>query len=218
MSRRLRRASVREFLDRLLDEAQGPARLSLIRMLDGTALEIRGHSRDRQAGYGFGTGRKSKGYKLHALLDAAGSLVDWRITPMKGSEQAMAARMLAQTDQLMYVVADGGYDSRVLHQIVRSKGGQFVAPRQHPGKGLGHRRRDPGRLRSIDLLEGPSLFGRALMGARAAIERFFGNADNHAEGLGELPAWVRTHRRVRNWVHAKLIINAVRIALNQKSP
>jgi hypothetical protein len=67
------------------------------------------------------------------------------------------------------------------------------------------------------MLEGPSPFGRALLRSRGLIERFFGNADSRAEGLGELPAWVRTHRRVRNWVHAKLIINAVRIAALRKA-
>src|SRR5262245_45870777 len=36
MSRRLRRASMRMFLDRLLGQAQGPARLTLVRVVDGT--------------------------------------------------------------------------------------------------------------------------------------------------------------------------------------
>lgn len=217
MSRRLRAPSIRAFMDELLQEAQGPMRLSMIRVLDGTAFEIRGHSQDRQAGYGFGTSRKSKGYKLHVLLDAGCGLVDWRIAPMNVSEQAIAERMLLGVDELLYVVGDGGYDSRFLYQIVRSKGGQMVAPRQRPGTGLGHQRKEPGRLRSIALIEGPSPFGRAVLAARKAIERFFGNADSHAEALGELPAWVRTHRRVERWVHAKLIINAVRIALNRQA-
>lgn len=213
MSRRLRRESVRVFLNLLLQKAQGIVRLSLVRVIDGTALEIRGHSKDRQAGYGFGTSRKSKGYKLHLLLDGTSTIVGWRVAPMDVSEKAMASRLLLGTDELMYVVADGNYDSRNLHQIVRAKGGQLVAPRKDPKAGLGHRRREPGRLRSMQLLESPTRFGRDLLHARAAIERFFGNADSHSEALGELPAWVRTHRRVRLWVHAKLIINAVRIKL-----
>lgn len=122
MSRRLRAPSIRAFMDELLQEAQGPMRLSMIRVLDGTAFEIRGHSQDRQAGYGFGTSRKSKGYKLHVLLDAGCGLVDWRIAPMNVSEQAIAERMLLGVDELLYVVGDGGYDSRFLYQIVRSKG------------------------------------------------------------------------------------------------
>jgi hypothetical protein len=45
------------------------------------------------------------------------------------------------------------------------------------------------------------------------VERFSAHADGHAEGLCELPSWVRTHRRVRLRVHAKLIINATRLQL-----
>lgn len=94
-----------------------------------------------------------------------------------------------------------------------SRGGQLVAPRRRTARDLGHTRHAPGRLRSIAMLEGPSPFGRELLRARSVIERFFGHADSHAEALGERPAWVRTHRRVRAWVHAKLIINAVPIRL-----
>ena len=212
MSRRLRRDSVRLFLDRLLEHAQGPARLTLVQIVDGTALEIRGHSKDRQAGYGFGSGRKAKGYKLHLLLDSAGAIVQWRIAPMNVNEKVMALRMVLRTDALTYVVADGEYDSNPLHRAVTSRGGQLVVPRRKTAKRLGHIRHAPGRLRSLAMLEGPSPFGRDLLKCRATIERFFGNADSHSEALGELPAWVRTHRRVRTWVHAKLIINAVRIS------
>lgn len=212
MSRRLRRESIRVFLDRLLERIQGPARRTLLHALDGTAMEIRGHSSDRQAGYGFGTGRKSKGYKLHLLLEASGRIADWIIAPMHISEKAMAQRMLVRADGLMYVVADNYYDSNKLHHIVTAQGGQLLAPRRKDVGPLRPARETPGRLRCDQMLRGPSPFGRALLHARAAIERFFGNADSHSEALGELPAWVRTHRRVRLWVHAKLIINAVRIA------
>lgn len=213
MSRRLRRESIRRFLDCLLANAQGPQRLSLVRVIDGTALEIRGHSTDKQAGYGFGTSRKAKGYKLHVLLESSGALVDWRIAPMQTNERKIAMRMLLGCDEFVYLVADGNYDSNPLHAAVAAKGGQLVSPRRKNVKGLGHGWQTAARLRSIDMLEGPSPFGRALLHVRGLVERFFGNADSHAQALGELPAWVRTHRRVRHWVHAKLIINAVRIRL-----
>lgn len=213
MSRRLRRPSLRLFLDRLLEHAQGPARLTLVRVMDATALEVRGHSKDRQAGYGFGSGRKAKGYKLHVLLESSGAIVQWRLSPMNTNEKVMALRMVLRTDQIVYLAADGEYDSNPLHRAVSTRGGQLLAPRRKTAKALGHIRHAPGRLRSIAMLEGPSPFGRSVLKARSAIERFFGNADSHSEALGELPAWVRTHRRVRTWVHAKLIINAVRITL-----
>ena len=43
-----------------------------------------------------------------------------------------------------------------------------------------------------------------------SIERSFGNASAFAGGLAPLPAWVRGLARVRTWVWAKLIINAIR--------
>ena len=113
---------------------------------------------------------------------------------------------------IIETVADGSYDSNLLHATVTARGGQLVVPRR-----AAWRRTRPwqtaGRVRSAGMLEGPSPFGRDLLRARGMVERFFAHADSHSEALGELPAWVRTHRRVRLWVHAKLIINAVRIRL-----
>ncbi len=212
MSRRLRRPSIRRFLDLLLENAQEGARGCLVRVLDGTALEIRGHSKDRQSGYGFGSGHKAKGYKLHLLLESSGVIANWRIAPMHVSEKAMAQRMLLESDPMQYVVADNNYDSNILHAIVTHHGGQMLTPRKKNVGPLRPARETRGRLRSDQMLRGPSRFGRDLLASRSLIERFFGNADSHAEGLGELPAWVRTHRRVHRWVHAKLIINAIRIS------
>lgn len=213
MSRRLRRDSVRAFCNRLLTLAQGEAPATLVRMMDGTALEVRGHTTDRQSGFGYSAGRKASGYKLHVLVDSLHRVIEWRIAPMQTNEKVMAKRMLLKVDELAYVVADNNYDSNILHAIVTSKGGQLVSPRQAGVGNLRPKRETPGRVRGDQMLRGPyPSFGRALLHARKSIERFFANADSHAEGLGELPAWVRTHRRVHRWVHAKLIINAVRIA------
>jgi hypothetical protein len=43
------------------------------------------------------------------------------------------------------------------------------------------------------------------------MERCLGNARWFAGGLSRLPAWVRGLERVRTWVWAKLLSNAVRI-------
>ena len=60
-------------------------------------------------------------------------------------------------------------------------------------------------------------FGKRLYQLRASIERSFGHATMFAGGLGPLPAWVRGLARVRTWMWAKLLINAVRIQrLKQK--
>jgi len=45
---------------------------------------------------------------------------------------------------------------------------------------------------------------------RNEIERRFGQLTNWGGGLSCLPAWVRTHRRVRRWVQAKLVLTALK--------
>lgn len=90
------------------------------------------------------------------------------------------------------------------------RGYQLVAPvRACKEPGSGKHYQSPHRLRSIALRQGQ--FGKALYRARTAIERSFGNACSFGGGLGPLPAWVRGQARVRTWVWAKLLINAVRI-------
>jgi hypothetical protein len=216
MSRRMRRDSVREFLAALLALAQRELPTERILRLDGTALAVRKHSKDRQAGFGRGTGGLAKGYRVHVVLESAVKIADWRVAPLNVSEVAMAQRMLLSLGprEAWYVAADAIFDTNPLHRIVRSRGWQLVANRRCPGTGLGHRPHDPGRERSRDLTEPPKgfgQFGRAIRARRTDIERFFAHLDNSHFGMGELPTWVRTHRRVHDWVHAKLILNALRI-------
>jgi hypothetical protein len=49
-----------------------------------------------------------------------------------------------------------------------------------------------------------------LLKGRAEIERQFGNLTNWGGGLSGLPSWVRTHRRVRRWLQAKLVLAALK--------
>lgn len=211
MSRRLRRPGVTEFLDACMGLAQRDLGRSLVAILDGTPLEVRAHSKDRHATFGWSRGRTGRGYKLHLLLDRSGRILAFKLAPLDVSELEMAPRLVRQAPWLAYVLGDSLYDAHAVHRSVAVMGGQLVAPRQHPGTTLGHRAaaRFGPRRRSIDLLEGPGTFGRALLGQRGTIERFFGQLDAGGEGLGELPSWVRTYPRVRAWVHAKLAIHTI---------
>jgi hypothetical protein len=214
MSRRLRSPRVVGLLDALERRVTAPKTPGLFWMIDGKPLVIGGCSKDRQAGYGRAAGGKAKGYKLHALVGADGSLAAWRVAPMNKDERVMAQRLLKAAPAVQgYVVTDANYDSNKLHALCDRRGDlQLVTPRRYgPGNGTGHRKQTAGRLRSMALLEGPyPAFGRQLRKDRIAIERQFGNLTNWGGGLSGLPAWVRTHRRVRLWVQAKLVLAAIK--------
>lgn len=215
MSRRLRSPSVMSLLNALERRVTAPRQPHLYWMVDGKPLVISGCSKDRQAGYGRAASSKAKGYKIHAIIAADGSLAHWRLAPMNKDERVMAQRMLGSTELTGYIVADANYDSNQLHQVCDRRGNrQLVVPRRYgPGRRMGHRAQSPGRLRSMAILENPQpQFGQQLLKERTAIERHFGNLTNWGGGLTHLPPWARTYRRVKRWVQAKLALNAVRRA------
>lgn len=221
MSRRLRSPAVLGLLrclerDVLCPQGDPP----LLWLVDGKGLPIGGASSDRQAGYGKAAGGKAKGYKLHAFVGCDGAVPIWRIAPMHQDERVMARRMARQAEIQGYLVGDSNFDDNHLHDVCLSKGDlQLVTPRRYRNaKGLGHHRHSPGRLRCLEILDSPApQFGRGLLRQRRAIERYFGNLTSFGGGLGPLPAWVRTHHRVRRWVQAKLIFNALRMQLRNQT-
>ena len=213
--RRMRTRGIIALLERLrrsLDDCRDDA---FIAVVDGKALPIGPHSHDRQSGYGRAASGKARGYKLHAVIGLGGSLLAWRVAPMNVDERTMARRMLGQIERTGYILADSNYDANRLYEAARERGVQLVAPRRRRrGKGLGHRRHSPARLRAVDMVENDqSGFTRAMTVKRWNIERYFGWLCSLPGGLGHLPAWVRGWRRVRNWVAAKLAILAARRSL-----
>jgi hypothetical protein len=222
MSRRLRSPAVVALLDALGRRVVAPAEPGVFWVVDGKPLPVGGCSKDRQAGYGRAAGGKAKGYKLHALVNPRGDVAAWRVAPMNADERAMAERLIrsAPAEVQGYVAADANYDSNRLHAACdRRPAGrlQLVAPRRYgPGRGHGHRRQAAGRMRSQDLLENPApRFGDGVRRARGQVERQFSRATCWGGGLGPLPAWVRTHRRVRRWVQAKLVLTALKRRLSE---
>ena len=108
--------------------------------------------------------------------------------------------------------ADAEYDANPLYDAAQAEGFQLVA-KKRKGKGLGHGRHSPARLRSIELLG--TAFGATLYRQRRAIEASFGTLVTFGGGLASLPAWVRRFHRVRHWVQAKLLIAGTRSLLKQ---
>ena len=210
MSRRVDRVAVGLFwreLERRLREAGEPA---LVAFVDGKPLPVGGGSKDPDAAWGRGAGCVAKGYKLHAVWSTRPVPEAWEVTPLSAGEKEVAARLVGRLLYGGYLLADGNYDASYRDDAAFAKGYRLVAPcRKAKNPGCGKHYQSPHRLRSIELLRGE--FGKALYKARTAIERSFGHAGSFGGGLGPLPAWVRGLARVRTWVWAKLLINAVRI-------
>jgi len=221
VSRRLRTERVQRLIhtiERRLRRVQ--QQKSIVFMLDGKVLPIGPHSRDPDATWGRVFGGKGKGYKLHLLMAKGGTVMAWHVAPLNVHERTIARILLQRAQCAGYILADANYDANHLHDLALSFGGQMVSPRRESSKGTqpGHRRHSPGRLRSITLLEDPvSRFGSDLYKLRTTIERKFGYLASTPGLLTHLPAWVRTLRRVRMWVQAKLILADLRTALQRET-
>jgi Transposase DDE domain len=212
LSRRLKKADAVELMTAV--EQQLVVLIGLgkhwIHVLDGKPLAVSPISHDRDAAWGRGARGMQKGYKVHAVWNGGPLFTTWALAPMNMSEKTVARRMMESLLGGGYLLADSQYDANYLYDAAENAGFQLVA-RKTPGRGrngLGHRRHSPSRLRSIELLT--TRFGSELYRERNAIERVFGVLTSTGGILGPLPAWVRRFNRVRHWVHAKLILNALR--------
>jgi hypothetical protein len=202
-------------LEERLRTCQVPA---LVAFLDGKPLPVGGYTKDPDSAYGRGAGLMAEGYKLHAVWSNRAVPEAWEVTSLKVSEKVAAEALLAQLTGGGYLPADLNYDSSRLFDIAFKGCYQLVVPIHHPNAGHGKHYQSPHRLRCITMMKrdrGLSDFGPTLYALRTDIERSFGQATAFAGGLGPLPAWVRRLRRVRIWVWAKLLINAVRILRNK---
>jgi transposase len=215
VSRRMRTKAMAKLIERLRHILESHHEEEIVAVVDAKPLPIGPHSHDRQSGYGRAASGKARGYKFHAIITTSGRVLAWRITPMNTDERKMARRMLRELEHTGYLLGDSNYDANAIFDAAMEGGIQLVVPRRFGRtRGLGHHYQSPARLRSKDILEVDETgFGRTLMHQRWSIERFFGTLSALPGGLGFLPAWVRSWARVRNWVAAKLVINAARSAL-----
>lgn len=210
MSRRVDSVATGLFWHRLEQNLHGSDHPALLAFIDGKPLPIGGFSKDPDARWGHGAGGLAKGFKLHAVWSTGVSPETWEVTPMNTSEKEVAQRLIGQLHYGGYLLADGEYDASYLYDLAFERGYQLISPyRKAENPGCGKHYQSPHRLHSIELLQ--DAFGKGLYRARTQIERSFGNATSFGGGLAPLPAWVRGLDRVRTWVWAKLLINAVRI-------
>ena len=216
MSRRLRRPDTQRFLTELAQELADSRKPELLKLVDGKPLPVSRHSQDPDARFGRGAGGMDNGYKLHAIYGVSGALLAWQVHPMNTAEAKVAVELVSQLSGVGYLLGDANYDANPLHVAAHARGHQLLAPRRSPGTGLGHHRVSPQRVRSIEMLEGVSDFGRSVFQYRRQIEGRFGNLCSFGGGLTCLPPWVRRLHRVRLFVAAKLLIRAARNAVIQQ--
>ncbi len=210
LSRRMRQADAQELMtqiERAWITLVGLARV-WIRMIDGKPLTVSGVSKDADAGYGRAAGGMAKGYKLYAVWPSGPLPLAWGLARMNASEQTMARQLIPDLPGSGYLLGDSVYDNNALFDLAQAADHQLLAPKRVKNSGLGHHRQSPYRLRCIELMK--HRFGKALYRFRRQIERDFGNLTSFGGGLVCLPAWVRRFPRVRNWVQAKLLVNAAR--------
>jgi transposase len=223
VSRRLRSASVKALLARLLQTCITRSRSRHLRacevaIIDGKAITIPLHSADTHARKGRGVGHIALGYKLHAIVDDRGELIAMRIAALGVDEREVARRMVpALPDAVKHLLADAFDDSRQMHMLCESEGVQLIAPRRTPGRRVRAYRSSRTRVIPIETLETdkhPHL--RELFEQRWKVEQFFAQLTTVTGGL-QPPPFVRGYPRTSRWLHAKLaIFHAAKYAKKQR--
>jgi hypothetical protein len=204
MSRRLRSAPVGRLFAALVRRYRGDPRRDWVKYLDGYPLAVGNYSHDPDAATGYGAGGYFRGYKLHAVWGTAPAPLAFEVRPANQAEPCVARVLVRRLGGAGYLVGDSSYDSNPLYRAAGDRHHQAVAPPKEPGRGLGHQRHEPERLRCRELLAGE--FGRALYATRPAIDRWF--ARLAGVGLGPLPPWARRPWRVKRWAQAHLLLLA----------
>ena len=212
LSRRLRRPAMVELMSNVEERLMAliVVECCLVQIIDGKPLAVSNVSKDTDAGYGRGAGGNQKGYKLHVVWGSGPMPIAWGLAPMNVSEKTMARHLIPALPGGGYLLGDTQYDANPLYEAAAEAGFQLVAKKTKDRGcgGMGHRRQSDGRLRSMEILA--TEFGKTLWNQRNAIERYFGAWVSSGIGLGGLPAWVRHFDRVRNWIHAKILLAGIR--------
>ena len=220
MSRRMRDELLVDDLNKVIERVQRKLPHARLLLTDGKSYKLERRSNDKEAKIGWASGGCAKGYKLHVVVDQGHRLLGWALHPMNHGETTACAKIIegiARQDRKKILVGDAGYSSNPLHAMAAQRNIRLIAPRAKPGTKLGNRKHHRDRLASVRLTEERGgWMWRMLRSMRRGVERFFSGLVTSCVGAGHLPSWVRTLRRTRLWIGAKLAINAARIARNHE--
>lgn len=211
MSRRMRTPRAFQLLDAVrvtLEEGPEPG---IVRVIDGKILPVAAHSIDPDATFGGPRGRR-RGYELHSVCTLDGRRIAWSVHTLKVDERVAAVDLIPQIQGAAYILGDKKYHANSLCQLAAAHELQLVAQRSRSGsKGLGHHPICNARRRCLDMVEfAVTPFTANLYEKRRSIETMHANLVSCAGGLNGLPPWIRRIWRVRNWVAAKLVLDAAR--------
>jgi len=188
-------------------------------VMDSTFLLTGPYSRDADSHWSCHGGKWFRGYALHAIVDETGMLCAWHVTSANVQEMKVARRLVRQVavanaTARRWLIADSGYDSEPLHQLVRRRlGAQLIAPLNLRGAKTDRwRARQPGRDACDRVLN--SRQGQALVRRRSVIERWNSWFKGHSN-VSMLPYHVRRLSRVRRWINLKLAVFFVHQCLSQ---
>jgi hypothetical protein len=200
--RKLLRRALRRVRHRL---GQRPGDLAA---MDSTFLLTGPHSRDGQSRWSCHGGKWFRGYALHTICDDHGVLWAWQVTSANVQEMKVARRLvrqLALAGKIRWLIADSGYDSEPLHQLVRRRlGGRLLAPLNRRGaKTERWRDHQPGRDFAERMLR--TRRGGQLLDERARVERWY-SSFKATSYTSMLPHHARTLGRVRRWVDLKILV------------
>ena len=202
-------------LKTLIERVQRRLPHARVLLTDGKAYPLSDRTKDPEALTGWASGRYAKGYKLHVIVDEGHRLLGWRIESMNKGETTICSELVDRIHpqrRKRLMVGDAGYSSNQLHAMSAQRNIRLIAPRAKPGTGLGWRRHHRDRLSSVRLTESRGGWMWPMLRAkRSGVERFFSGLVTSCVGAGHLPSWVRSLRRTRLWIGAKLAINAARI-------
>lgn len=138
--------------------------------IDGSIVKAHQHSAGAVGGQDEAIGKSVAGNttKIHMAVDGYGFPIDFRITGGEVHDCIVAPEFISQLPQTDYVVADKGYDSEHIRNIVRSKSSIPVIPRKSNSK-IGNNDMDWGLYKYRHLVE--NIFAR-LKHFRAISTRF----------------------------------------------
>jgi hypothetical protein len=193
----------------------------LAKTTDSKPLFVGPYSKDTEAKRGrVANGYFAKGYRMHTIMHGRVP-VFIQIAPMNVHDSVIGPELLRRLEGGGYCVADNAYDTNECYEAAAAANHQLVAPPRACNKGVRDiKYNTPQRLRGLDIIDSPlekcgppPAFGQALYACRQRIESGFGGLT--AMGLGALPSWVRTTKRVSLWAAAKVLLYTCRLALKQ---